>query len=191
VHALHRFLERVGASLPPATVILDFPVGATAQVDFGKGPLITDRRSGELIASWIFVMTLAWSRHQYAEIVRNQKVETWLACHRHAFEWCKGVTLKIAIDNPKCAITRGVLLRTHGAARLWRPRPRIQFPHRRVSAAAARIEGAGRIGREIRLSPTSYRYASSPASTTPTINSTRGSWAKPAIASTAPPAHDH
>jgi hypothetical protein len=51
-------------------------------------------------------MTLAWSRHQYAEIVPNQKVETWLACHRHAFEWFNGVPKKISIDNPKCAITR-------------------------------------------------------------------------------------
>ena len=32
-------------------------------------------------------MTLAWSRHQYAEVVKNQTIETWLACHRHAFEW--------------------------------------------------------------------------------------------------------
>ena len=51
-------------------------------------------------------MTLAWSRHQYAEFVRNQKVETWLACHRHAFEWFNGVPLTVRIDNPKCAITR-------------------------------------------------------------------------------------
>jgi transposase len=30
-------------------------------------------------------MTLCWSRHQYAEIVWDQRVETWLACHRRAF----------------------------------------------------------------------------------------------------------
>lgn len=51
-------------------------------------------------------MTLAWSRHQYAEFVTNQKVETWLACHRHAFEWFNGCPTSIRIDNPKCAITR-------------------------------------------------------------------------------------
>jgi transposase len=106
VHAVYRFLEREGKSLPVATVILDFPAGEMAQVDFGQGPLITDRRTGELIKTWIFVMTLAWSRHQYAEIVRNQKVETWLACHRHGFEWFNGCPIKVRIDNPKCAITR-------------------------------------------------------------------------------------
>lgn len=106
VHALHRFLGREAPSAPAATVILDFAVGEMAQVDFGSGPVITDRKSGEVFKTWFFVMTLAWSRHQYAEVVRNQTVETWLACHRHAFEWFNGVPKKVRIDNPKCAITR-------------------------------------------------------------------------------------
>jgi transposase len=106
VYALYRFLDRAGQSTPQATVILEFAVGESAQVDFGQGPVITDRRTGEVIKTWIFVMTLAWSRHQYAEIVRNQKVETWLACHRHAFEWLNGCPVSVRIDNPKCAITR-------------------------------------------------------------------------------------
>lgn len=106
VHAVYRFIESAAPSLPQATVILDFPVAETAQVDFGQGPLIIDRVSGNTIKTQIFVMTLAFSRHQYAEIVPDQKIETWLACHRHAFEWFNGVPLKISIDNPKCAITR-------------------------------------------------------------------------------------
>lgn len=106
VSAIYRFLKRQGVSPAQPTVMLEFAVAEMAQVDFGSGPLITDRQSGEVIKSWIFVMTLAWSRHQYAEIVRNQSVETWLACHRHAFEWFNGVPRKIRIDNPKCAITR-------------------------------------------------------------------------------------
>jgi hypothetical protein len=106
VYALYRFLNREIDSAVKATVILDFAVAELAQVDFGAGPLITDRHTGEVIKTWFFVMTLAWSRHQYAEIVRNQTVATWLACHRHAFEWFNGVPKKIRIDNPKCAITR-------------------------------------------------------------------------------------
>jgi transposase len=104
--AIYRFLNREAVVPPPATVMLEFAVGELAQVDFGCGPPIADGPSGESIKTWIFVMTLAWSRHQYAEIVRNQSVETWLACHRHAFEWFNGVPRKIRIDNPKCAITR-------------------------------------------------------------------------------------
>ena len=58
-----------------------------AQIDFGKGPEVLDPRTGELLSTWVFVMTLAWSRHAYAEVVTDQKVATWLGCHRRAFEW--------------------------------------------------------------------------------------------------------
>ena len=51
-------------------------------------------------------MTLAWSRHTYAELVTDQKVATWLGCHRRAVEWFGGVVARVIIDNPKCAITR-------------------------------------------------------------------------------------
>ena len=91
VHALHRFLKHAAPATPVATVMLDFDVGEMAQVDFGAGPLITDRETGEVGKTWFFIMTLAWSRHQYAELVRDQSVATWLACHRHAFEWFGGV----------------------------------------------------------------------------------------------------
>ena len=97
VHTIYRLLDRVVDSSPPATVILDFAVAEAAQVDFGQGPQIIDRATGEVMKTWFFVMTLAWSRHQYAELVRNQKVKTWLACHRHAFEW---FNLKPQLTSP-------------------------------------------------------------------------------------------
>jgi len=75
-------------------------------VDFGSGPKIQDIFSREPISTWVFVMTLAFSRHQYAEIVPDQKVETWLGCHRRALKFFGGVPRRLIIDNPKCAITR-------------------------------------------------------------------------------------
>ncbi len=89
---------------PSATVILDFSPGETAQVDFGQGPRLVDH--GQEVRTWVFVMTLCWSRHQYAELVLDQKVATWLGCHRRAFEFFAGVPQKLTIDNAKCAITR-------------------------------------------------------------------------------------
>ncbi|MBL8480645.1 MAG: IS21 family transposase [Rhodocyclaceae bacterium] len=85
---------------------LDFAAGEMAQVDFGSGPEICEGSGGRPVKTWVFVMTLAWSRHQYAEFVTNQNVATWLACHRRAFESFNGVAQKVRIDNPKCAITR-------------------------------------------------------------------------------------
>lgn len=104
--SVRRFVQRLDAAHPEATVILEFEPGEAAQVDFGKGPELLDPRTGELVGTWIFVMTLAWSRHQYAEIVTDQKTETWLGCHRRAFEWFGGVPRKVTVDNAKCAITR-------------------------------------------------------------------------------------
>jgi transposase len=104
--SVRRFLWRLEALNPQVTTVLEFEPGEAAQVDFGKGPDVVDPRTGELRSTWIFVMTLAWSRHMYAEIVTDQKVATWLGCHRRAFEWFNGVPSRLIIDNPKCAITR-------------------------------------------------------------------------------------
>ncbi|NQX90453.1 MAG: IS21 family transposase, partial [Halioglobus sp.] len=62
--------------------------------------------TGEEFKTWVFVMVLSWSRHMYAELVRDQSVETWLGCHRRSFEWFNGVPTRCIIDNPKCAITK-------------------------------------------------------------------------------------
>lgn len=104
-NSVKRFLQahRPG---PSATIVLDFKPGEAAQVDFGSGPRLMDLVAGKEIKTWFFVMTLAFSRHQYLEFVLDQKVETWLGCHRRAFEFFGGVPRKAIIDNPKCAITR-------------------------------------------------------------------------------------
>lgn len=104
--SVRRRVRKIRATSPKATCMLDFAPGDAAQVDFGKGPTITDVFTGEILKTWIFVMTLCFSRHMYAEIVTDQKVETWLACHRRAFEFFNGVASRLIIDNPKCAITR-------------------------------------------------------------------------------------
>lgn len=96
--AVRRFLQGLAQATPKATVILDFAPGEAAQVDFSAGPLIVDERTGELQKSWVFVMTLCHSRHQYAELIRHQDVATWLACHRRAFEWFGGVPARVIID---------------------------------------------------------------------------------------------
>jgi transposase len=104
--SVYRFVRALQVDAPKATMHLAFAPSEAAQVDFGSGPVLVDPRTGEEIKTWFFLMTLCWSRHQYAEIVPNQKVDTWLACHRHAFEWFGGVVKRVIIDNAKCAITR-------------------------------------------------------------------------------------
>jgi len=104
--SVRRRVRKIRNKNPKATCMLEFSPGDAVQVDFGKGPDITDVFTGEVHKTWVFVMTLCFSRHMYAEIVTDQKVETWLGCHRRAFEFFNGVPARVIIDNPKCAITR-------------------------------------------------------------------------------------
>ena len=69
-----------------------------------------DDRSGDgkLRKTWAFVMTLAWSRHQYVEFVWDQKIATFLRCHRNAFEFFGGIPERVRIDNLKAAILKAV-----------------------------------------------------------------------------------
>src|SRR6202166_360334 len=105
--AVYRSLNHLVVNeVPEVPLRLTFRPAEAAQVDFGAGPPIIDVHTGEIFKTWFFVMTLAWSRHQYAEFVRDQSVATWLGCHRRAFEWFGGSVARVTIDNAKCAITR-------------------------------------------------------------------------------------
>jgi len=106
-NSVQRLVKKIKAKQPPnLTVPLHFQPGEAAQVDFGHGPVLYDERTKKEEKTWFFVMTLCWSRHQYAEIITHQDVETWLNCHQNAFNWFGGVVNKVIIDNPKCAIIK-------------------------------------------------------------------------------------
>ncbi len=104
--SVYRMMSSIKAKTPVLTTVLDFDPGHTAQVDFGKGPEVIDHHTGEIQKTWFFVMVLAWSRHMYAELVTDQSIETWLGCHRRAFEHFGGVPAVCLVDNLKAAITR-------------------------------------------------------------------------------------
>ena len=104
--AVARMLRQIRASEPPeATVRLLFEPADAAQVDFGAGPVLRHPDGGQR-RTWAFVMTLAYSRHQYVEFVWDQTVATWLGCHRRALEWFGAVPARMIVDNAKCAIIK-------------------------------------------------------------------------------------
>ena len=55
------------------------------------------------------VMTLGYSRHQYAELVFDQKVETWVELHVRALESFGGVVKRVVLDNLKAGIVKAVV----------------------------------------------------------------------------------
>ena len=104
--SVNRMVNAIKKRQPEVTTVLDFKPGESAQIDFGKGPEIVDHNTGEVQKTWFFVMVLSWSRHMYAELVTDQSIETWLGCHRRAFEHFNGVPGVCLIDNLKAAITK-------------------------------------------------------------------------------------
>jgi transposase len=102
--AVWRLVQQLEPQPPEAFVRVEVPPGSEAQVDFGFAGLALDPATGTPRKAWVFVMVLSYSRHLYAELVFDQRVETWLLCHVHAFAAFGGVPTRIVLDNLKAAI---------------------------------------------------------------------------------------
>jgi len=103
--SVHRFVRSLEPPTPDVTIRIERQPGEEAQVDFGYARLMLDAR-GQRHRAWAFIMTLSYSRHQYAEFVFDQTVETWLLLHQHAFEYFGGVPRKVVLDNLKAGIVK-------------------------------------------------------------------------------------
>jgi transposase len=103
---VYRFIRRFAAPSPKAFVRIETPPGEEAQVDFGYAGLIVDPATGQKRRAWVFVMVLSHSRHQFACLVFDQRIETWIACHVHAWEFFGGVVRRVVIDNLKAGVTK-------------------------------------------------------------------------------------
>lgn len=105
--AVRRIVKRIRHSQPPTVVMrIETEPGDVAQVDFGFIGYVLDPHTGQPRKTWAFVMVLGYSRHQYAELVFDQTIPTWLVCHQHAFEFFNGVPKRVVLDNLKAAIIR-------------------------------------------------------------------------------------
>ena len=102
--SVRRFVAKVRPPKVDAYVRVHSRPGEEAQVDFGSVGTLVDPTTGKARVAYVFVMTLSFSRHQYAEMVFDQKVATWIGCHRRAFESFGGAPKKIVLDNLKAAI---------------------------------------------------------------------------------------
>ena len=103
--SVKRFVRTIAPKRRAVGVFHSAP-GAEAQVDFFRGAPTLDVATGEWRRPWVFRMTLGHSRHGYEEAVWDQKRETFLRLHEHAFRDFGGVPLVIRHDNLKAAVVR-------------------------------------------------------------------------------------
>jgi transposase len=107
--SVKRFLRQLAPSIGRATLRIEVEPGDEAQVDFGTAGQFLDRDLGRIRRAWVFVMVLSHSRHQYAELVFDQTVATWVRLHRAAFEFFGGVPCRVVLDNLRAAIVHAAL----------------------------------------------------------------------------------
>lgn len=101
--SLRRYVKTRGLKPIKAYVVINTEPGQEAQVDFGHVGLQFDA-SGKLRKSYVFVMTLGFSRKAFHKTVYNQKVETFIQCHIDAFTYFGGIPTTVKIDNLKAAV---------------------------------------------------------------------------------------
>jgi transposase len=107
--SIRRFVRHLRPPGVEAFVRVHAAPGEEAQVDFGSAGMLLDPVSQRLRQAYIFVMTLCFSRHQYAELVFDQKIATWIGLHRRAFESFGGVPHREVLDNLKAAVLEASL----------------------------------------------------------------------------------
>ena len=104
--AVRRFVAHLEPPPGDAFIRVHTPAGEEMQVDFGTVGSLYDPVSGQIRTAYVFVATLSYSRHQYAELVFDQKVTTWIRMHRQAFEYFGGVPRRVVPDNLKAAVIK-------------------------------------------------------------------------------------
>ena len=71
-----------------------------AQVDYADVGVMFGKKT------YIFVMTMSYSRHRYVEFVHSQNVESWVQSHMNAFDFFGAVPHTVVIDNLKSGVIK-------------------------------------------------------------------------------------
>jgi transposase len=83
---------------PEPVIRFETDSGRQMQADFA-----TIRRGRDRLA--VFIATLGWSRATYVEFVSDERLETLLSCHEHAFYFFGGVPREVLYDNMRAVVT--------------------------------------------------------------------------------------
>lgn len=95
---------RKWAKVTKATMRIQHKPGDAMEVDWAGDTIpVFDPVTGEETAAYLFVAVLPCSCMIYAEACSDMKMENWLLCHVHAYNYFGGVTWLLIPDNCKTA----------------------------------------------------------------------------------------
>lgn len=104
---------RKWARVTKATMRIHHKPGDALQVDWAGQTLpLFDSITGEITPAYMFVAVLPCSGYTYAEVTADMKLENWLECHIHAYEYFSGVTRLLIPDNLKTGVTKNTRYET-------------------------------------------------------------------------------
>ena len=98
---------RQWARMTKATMRIQHKPGDTMEVDWAGATLeIHNPVTGEVSKAYLFIAVLPCSCFTYAEACNDMKLESWIACHIHAYNYFGGMTRLLVPDNLKTGITK-------------------------------------------------------------------------------------
>lgn len=104
---------RAWARITKATMRIQHKPGDAMQVDWAGDTLpIHDSVTGGIVPAYLFIAVLPCSCYVYAEATADMKLENWLACHVHAYEYFGGVARLLIPDNLKTGVTKNTRYET-------------------------------------------------------------------------------
>ena len=79
--------------------------GIITEVDW-SGPTMSfvDTATGEIRKVYLFVAVLPYSQYAYVEPTLDMKMDTFIRCHIHMYEFFQGVTTRLVCDNLKTGV---------------------------------------------------------------------------------------
>lgn len=104
---------RAWARVTKATMRIHHKPGDAMEVDWtGQTLPIYDSVTGEEFPAYLFIAVLPCSGYTYAEATSDTKLENWLNCHIHAYEYFGGATRLLIPDNLKTGVIKNTRYET-------------------------------------------------------------------------------
>ena len=98
--------------LPQARTILKYALFYHENREFTENSEHSHSVTGESYPVYLFIAVLPCSGYTYAEATADMKLESWLSCHIHAYEYFGGVTRLLIPDNLKTGVVKNTRYET-------------------------------------------------------------------------------